>query len=132
MTRRLLSWKEVSAEYFREARSSGQTVKLGPSQLPTWAIQVPEIQAVWAGTFTEPHLIPSTGTKTLVTGAFDVERRGRRPTEPLKYDRYYYICMHDDSVWQSGPYKDVEYGHHLAQRPAFLDQYPRVSGRADG
>lgn len=59
---------------------------------------------------------------------FDVERRGKRAGDPVKYDRYYYICVNDCSFWQSGPYKDaVDYGRHLAQRPSFLDQYPRSS-----
>ena len=124
-------WRQVSAEAFREARSSGQTVQLDPAQLPVWATKVPEIQAVWARPFLEPRSIPSTGTSTPVTGSFDVERRGKQPGDPLKYDRYYYICMHDGSVWQSGPYKDLDYGHHLAERPAFLNHYPSPPSRAD-
>jgi len=131
MDRRAPQWKPVSAESFRQARSSGQTVQLAPSELPTWAREIPEIQAVWASPFSEPRVIASTGTTTPVTGSFDVERRGKRPAEPLKYDRYYYICMHDGSVSQSGPYKNPEYGHHLEERPAFLTQYPRNSDRAD-
>jgi hypothetical protein len=100
---------------------------LAPTELPTWAGKVPEIQAVWATTYLEPRIVESTGTTTPITGSFDVERQGKRPTDPLKYDRYYFICMHDGTVWQSGPYKDPEYGHHLMERPAFLSQYPRSS-----
>jgi hypothetical protein len=46
----------------------------------------------------------------------------------LKFDRYYYICLDDGAFWQSGPYKDLDYGHHLAKRPSFLDRYSRSSG----
>jgi hypothetical protein len=46
-------------------------------------------------------------------------------------DRYYYISLEDGSFWQSGPYKDLDYEHHLTERPSFLDQYPRSSSAAD-
>ena len=59
----------------------------------------------------------------MVQAYMDVERRG--PTDPglLKYDRYLFIKMVDGRVFQAGPFKDVEYGHHLRQRPAWLGEY---------
>lgn len=131
MARESPRWKPVSAEAFRTERTSGQTTRLPVNELPSWAMQVSEVQAVWVSAFVEPRVMSSTGTVTPVTGSFDVERRGKKPADPLKYDRYYYICMQDGSVWQSGPYKNVDYGHHLAERPAFLNEFSRSTGTTD-
>ncbi len=54
----------------------------------------------------------------------DTERRFD-PTDPtlLKYDRYYYVKMNDGRVFQLGPFKNVDYGHHLHERPEWTRQY---------
>jgi hypothetical protein len=104
---------------------------MGEGQYPNWAANVPEIQAIWIHDYSDQQTIPSIGTSTPVSGSFDIERRGKQPGEPLKMDRYYYISLDSGSFWQSGPYKNLDYGHHLAERPCFLDQYPRSSSAAD-
>ena len=131
MPRHTSQWKPVQADEFESARSSGHTVRMGKNQYPDWAAKVPKIQAIWVHDYSDPQTISSTGTSTPVSGSFDVERRGKHPGEPLKVDRYYYISMEDGSYWQSGPYKDLDYGHHLDKRPGFLNQYPRSSSGAD-
>ena len=123
-------WKPVSAEVFQSARSSGQTVRLAKDQYPEWANKVAEIQAIWIQDYQAPRALHSTGTFTPVNGSFDVERRGKQRCDPLKFDRYYFITVKDGSLWQSGPYKNVDYGHHLRERPDFLDPYPRSSSRS--
>ncbi len=127
MSRAAQPWKPVSAEVFQSVRNSGQTVQIARNQYPEWANKVAEIQAIWIHDYQTPRALQSTDTSTPVSGSFDVERRGKQQGDSLKFDRYYYITSGDGSFWQSGPYKNVDYGHHLTERPDFLEQYPRSS-----
>jgi len=58
----------------------------------------------------------------------DVERTD--PSDPglLKYDRYVFVRMVDGRVFQAGPYKDLDYGHHLRARPSWTRSYSSQSG----
>jgi len=45
----------------------------------------------------------------------------------LKYDRYYFIKMVDQRVFQMGPFKNVDDGHHLRERPRWALDYSSES-----
>ena len=52
-----------------------------------------------------------------------MERLDLSDPELLKYDRYYFIKMADSRVFQMGPFKDLDYGHHLRARPGWTLDY---------
>lgn len=106
------------------ALSSGHTYFVPTELRPSWAQPLQTISGAWLH-FTGGDPAASTGSLS-TTGAharMDTERFDSTNPGFLKYDRYYYVKMEDGRVFQLGPFKDVDYGHHLRERPQWAAQY---------
>jgi hypothetical protein len=102
------NWKEVELPLLHTALSTGRATELTRDEMPGWAQEVPAVSGAWLYYEGGAHL--------------DVERQhDRRP--PFRYDRYLLVKMRDGRVFQLGPDKDVDYGHHLDTRPDWIDKY---------
>lgn len=125
-----LRWREVGLPALNAALSSGRTYFLPGELRPEWTQQLPTVTAAWLYYEGGP-LLGSTGSlsTSAAQARMDVERFDPSDPNLLKYDRYYFVRMVDDRVFQLGPFKDQDYGHHLRQRPQWTQQY---SSRSTG
>ncbi len=116
-------WKEIELAALDVDPSTGMMHALSCQELPGWARKVTNVTGAWCCLYGgEP--VASTGLLSTddVHGHIDIERSYSHHPR-FKYDRYFFIKVMDDRVFQLGPFKDVEYGHHLDERPAFLVGY---------
>lgn len=122
-------WREVGLPAFSTALSSGQTYFVPPELRPGWARALPTMSGAWLH-FVGGQPPASTGSlSTQVAQArMDTERFDPTQTGLLKYDRYYYVRMQDGRIFQLGPFKELEYGHHLMERPDWTRAYSSNSG----
>ena len=120
-------WKEVGMEALTTALSSGATTPVAPELLPDWIDDMPGFTGAW---LYYGGGAPALSTESLSTldaqASMDVERRDG---ELLKFYRYYYMLMEDGRVFQFGPVKDMEYGHHLKEQPDWIAEYSSNSSR---
>jgi len=118
----VLNWSEVPPEVLGNMLSTGQAEPLAREAWPAWA-RTPKFSGAWFSYVGGP-LATSTGTLSTgnVQGYVDVERTAERPPS-LRYDRHFYVKMTDGRVFHAGLVKDLEYGHHLEQRPQWLASY---------
>jgi len=121
--RHVPNWKEVDLPVLEAALSTGRIKELTRDEMPGWTRSVPAVSAAWLY-YEGGSPLDSTGS--LSTEDFhariDIERQ--YPVSPrLRYDHYLFVKMADDRVFQLGPDKDVEYGHHHEVRPDWLDRY---------
>ena len=125
-----LKWREVELPALEAAFSSGQTYFVPPELRPEWMQQVKVVSAAWLY-FEGGPAAPSTASLSPQSAQVrvDVERIDSADPGLLKYDRYYFVKMCDGRVFQWGPVKDVEYGHHLRTRPSWITQYISPPGR---
>jgi hypothetical protein len=116
----MLKWREVDFPALQSALSSGHTYFVPPELRPPWAQELPTVKGAWLH-YVGGQLAGSTGSlNTQAANArLDTERLDPASPELLKYDRYYLTQMSDGRVFQLGPFKDLDYGHHLRERPAW-------------
>lgn len=118
-----MKWKKIRVPALETTLSTGQYQPLPREDWQDWAQKNAEMSAAWLSYVGGPVAM-STGT--LSTGNvqvyIDIERRDRR-SPALRYYRYPCAMIIDGQVFQCGPFKDVEYGHHHQQRPSCLPPY---------
>ena len=113
----MLNWKEIDVPAFEKILSTGQAQPLSPDDWPRWAHTAPG----FSGACLYPvlsQLATSTGSLSTeqVHAYIDIERSATRPPS-LRYYRYLYVKMTDGRLFQSPPFKDIEYEHHREERP---------------
>lgn len=123
-----LKWREVTLPALDQALSSGQTCYVPPELRPSWARALSSVTGSWLY-YSGGALRTSTSSlsTTDAQARMDVERFDPSNPALLKYDRYLFIKMIDGRVFQMGPFKDVDYGHHLDKRPNWTAQYSSAS-----
>ena len=106
-----------------EALSTGCVHSLSREAMPNWAREVKTVTGAWLYFQGGVHAVSTGHLSTGGVHAYvDVERYD--PANPIfKYDRYFFIRMVDGRVFQAGPFKDIEYGHHRDDRPHWLGDY---------
>jgi len=57
---------------------------------------------------------PSVATTALVVARLLSERFDSKDTQPINYDWYSIMQRSDGAFFQSGPHKDIDFGHHLS------------------
>ena len=91
--------------------------------MPEWARNAPNVTGAW---FSYQGGEPLASTIDLSTGVAQakmiVERQHEEPPF-FRYDQHLFVKMADGHVFQAGPYKDVDFGHHHESRPTWLDEY---------
>jgi hypothetical protein len=116
------NWKIVTGSVFGEALSTGQLQPIELDRMPAWTREAPTVTGAWAsGT----SFAPAGSTSDLSTSRPNVRgfvERQHRHAPTHRYDRYIYVKLVDGRVFQSGPYKDVEFGHHHTSRPPWLEE----------
>jgi hypothetical protein len=123
MKRHRPNWKEVELPLLQAALSTGRARELTRDEMPVWAQTVPEVSGAWLY-YEGGAALDSTGSLSTsdVHAHLDVERQ-RDDSPRFRYDRYFLVKMRDGRVFQLGPDKDVEYGHHHETRPDWIDKY---------
>jgi hypothetical protein len=115
-----MKWREIDLPALSTLVSTGAAQPLAREQWPTCAQESTGFTGAW--------LSPSAGTVPESTAALcisnvqahlDVERSASH-SPALRYYRYLYIKMNDGRVFQSGPFKDLEYERHRNERPMWL------------
>jgi hypothetical protein len=117
-----LKWREVQTSVLEKALSTGHAHKLSCEEMPTWAQDSHVVTEAWL--YAEScKLIESTGALSTehVHGHLFVERQ--HPESPnFRYDQYLLVQIVDGRVFQHGPHKDIEFGHHHDERPSWLTE----------
>ena len=119
-----LRWREVDFPALSSVHSSGQTCFLEHQDRPEWARKVLNMGGAWVF-YLGGQLATSTASLStaLAVAWMDTERVHLTDLGLLKYDRYFFVRMNDGRTFQRGPFKDLDYGHHLRKRPRCLEQY---------
>jgi hypothetical protein len=115
--------EEIDLPAFSTLQSTEQLQPLNREQWPQWAQQTPNFSGAWITPIEGSVAISTTHLSTSnVTATVDLERTSTSGA-PLRYYRYLYIKMQDGRVFQSGPFKELEYERHRDERPSWLTNY---------
>jgi hypothetical protein len=116
-------WKEVQVGVLQKALSTGHAHRLSHDEMPTWAQDSNAVTTAWL--YTESGK-PVESTGALSTGHVHGHRfveRQHLKSPRFRYDQYLLVKVAGGRVFQLGPYKDIEFGHHHDQRPSWLDKF---------
>ena len=115
-------WKEVGTSALDKAISTDHAQRLSNEDMPTWTRTSQAITAALLFPEARPPL-DSTGALSTegVHGQILVERQYLQSPR-FRYDMYLLARINDGRVFQLGPYKNVEFGHHHDQRPDWLEK----------
>lgn len=117
------NWKEVDRAVLESALSTGDAHPRAREAWPPWAREAKTVTGVWL--FTErPEGVAS--TQTLSTGHIHgrlLVERNHKGGRPFRYDQYFLVQVVGGRVFQLGPDKDIEFGHHQDGRPDWLNEF---------
>ena len=115
-------WNEVNLPILgTDSLSTGAMYSLSRDQAPPWMRKVPFITAAWLSLQGGETV---TSTSALSTGnihATVIVERQHPEGAPLRYDRFLYVRIEGGRMFQAGPDKQVEFGHHPPRRPEELN-----------
>jgi hypothetical protein len=109
------TWTTIPEESFVPVRNSGCTRELARSQWPPWARGAHQVQRIFAYGIAPSTSAPSNTTTSELVGRLVSERYDKKDSDPYNYDWYAVVQVKNGALLQSGPHKDVDFGHHLAQ-----------------
>lgn len=116
----MIKWKQVDLPALTVNRSTTPNQPLFREEWPPWAQVQPQFSAGWlypvGGAAAPSTAALSTGN---VQAYVDFER-ATSTSATLRYYRYLYACTKDGRIFQSQPFKDLEYGHHRSVRPTWF------------
>lgn len=117
-------WSQVELPSLNLESLSTGTCVLSRGQGAKWMENVPTITGGWLTNNGNPAV---NSTCSLSTGAAQMTMLMER-TEPngpakkrVRYYEYAFVWVADGRVFQAGPDKDVDAGHHQSKRPGYLD-----------
>jgi hypothetical protein len=118
-----LKWRQVQTNVLDKALSTDHAHRLSEDDVPTWTRK--------SRTFTAALLYPESALPLESTGALSTDHihgqllvERQHPDIPrFRYDNYLLAKLSDGRVFQLGPDKDVVFGHHHDQRPAWLEKF---------
>jgi hypothetical protein len=116
-------WNPISLPVLNNLLSTGQLQELPRGQWPQWTQKTPDFFTVWITPLDAPR---SSSSGALSSGFAQAEilMERRDPDPPThRYYRFINCQLADGRIFQGGPSKDIDFGHHLNARPAWLDQY---------
>jgi len=108
------SWSRLSSAAFEEVLGSGKTFTLSPSDRPAWAQDQAKFRRMWVYGLGAGEITPSLQTTASMVAKLITERFDPRDELPYNYNWYAVIESSNGGLFQSGPHRDVEFGHHLA------------------
>jgi hypothetical protein len=121
--RRAPNWNEVDLSVLNEALSTGRMSALTREQMPPWARSAPSVTGAWFAYHGGEPLGSTTDLSTGVAHAHMIVERHHQRAPHFRYDQHLFVKMADGRIFQAGPYKDVDFGHHHESRPDWLDEY---------
>jgi hypothetical protein len=124
----MAKWIEIDRPVFEKFLSTGKWQPVAREQWPKWVQSKQDFTEMWVTPVLDPP-VGSTGSLSTdnLHAYIDAERVATKG-KPFRYYRYYFARTKDGRVFQwSEPDKDVEYGHHRDERPAWLGSYRSMS-----
>lgn len=109
-------WTPLSATAFAPIIGSGNTRELLRADWPMWAQNAQQVKRLWIYGLAPNETLPSLHTTGQVVARLLTERLDPKDREPNNYDWYAVVKIADDRYLQSGPHKNIDFGHHLSQR----------------
>ena len=117
------NWREVTNDALAQVRSTGQVYPFAAGDVGGWIGESSHVSGVW---ISSTSLAPLGSTSDLSTSAPTgrmLTERSHETGARRRYDRYLLVQMVDGRVFQAGPYKNVDFGHHHDDRPDWLNAY---------
>jgi hypothetical protein len=113
-------WNEIGLPALNNLLSTGQLQALPPSRRPGWMQNARGFAGAWITPLDGPQAASSGVLSSgLAQAELLAERRDPKPPTH-RYYRYIYCQLIDGRVFQGGPSKDIDFGHHLNSRPPWL------------
>jgi hypothetical protein len=108
-------WTPIPAAIVQPILGSGRTCELAQAKWPPWAQGDEKFQRFFIYGLRPGETIPSVTSSVEHAARLLAERFDSKDTQPLNYDWYAIIQSRSGDFYQSGPHKNVDFGHHLAQ-----------------
>ena len=108
-------WTPIPAEIIAPILGSGCTYELPKAQWPLWAQSEPKFQRLFIYGMSPGETIPSVTTSVDQAARLLAERLDPKDALPYNYNWHAIIQSKSGDFYQSGPFRDVDFGHHLAQ-----------------
>ncbi len=109
------SWTTLPAAVFESILGSGCTYEFQRPEWPNWARGAPQVQRVIAYALAPGETIPSIQTTGTVVARLLTERYDPKDEAPFNYNWYAVVQSSNGAFYQSGPHRDVDFGHHLSR-----------------
>ena len=108
------SWTQLSSQAFDPIIGSGLTYSLPQADWPDWAKDASAVQRIWLYALKPGEAYPSTATTAPMVLRLLTERLDLKDSEPFNYNWYAIIRSSTGALFHSGPHREVDFGHHLA------------------
>jgi len=120
-------WTNIGLPAFAPIRSSACTCELTPPAQPGWAQDAEQVERMFIYALAPGETIPSVETTALHVARLLSERYDPQDERPWNYNWYAVVETANGDLYQSGPHRDVDFGHQMAEPPAFLSHYSKLS-----
>lgn len=108
-------WTPIDGTSLAGVIASGKTYKLPRDSWPEWAQKAPQFEQLWIYGLAPGETSPSYQTTAEIVVRLLSQRFDPKDREPYNYDWYAVARLSSNSYVLSGPHKNIDFGHHLAQ-----------------
>ncbi len=119
-------WTKIDLPAFGPIRDSGCTYQLSGTLQPQWARDAHQVQRMFVYALAPGETIPSVETTAKHVARLLAERYDRKDAKPWNYNWYGVVETPAGELYQTGPHRDVDFGHHLGAPPAFLSSHSEL------
>ena len=119
-------WTRIDLPIFGPIRESGCTYQLAGSVQPEWAQQAHQVRRVFIYPLAPGETIPSIHTTARHAARLLSERYDPKDKKPWNYNWYGVVETPGGELYQTGPHRDVDFGHQLRTPPGFLSSYSEL------
>ena len=108
-------WTIVPQAVVQPILGSGCTYQLQRPDWPPWARLGEQFARIFIYALRPGETIPSVETTGEHVARLLAERYDAKDAEPYNYNWYAIVQSSNGSFYQSGPCRDIDFGHHLGQ-----------------
>ena len=119
-------WHRIELPAFEPIRGSGRTYELNRASQPDWAQRASQVRRMMVYALAPGETIPSVATTGQHVARLLSERYDRQDAKPWNYNWYAVVETPAGDLFQSGPHRDVDFGHQLHEPPTFLSSQSRL------